>query len=107
MISRPKTLEIIKARLEFNFQIMNELEIDLEHINKNGRSYLGPIEVLNIVNELINETVLYSSDIKKFGDEMCTYYVKKGHFSHMNYKIVFCICSDKPRTIGVITLHRQ
>jgi hypothetical protein len=91
---------------KFNFQTISELEIDLAHVNKSDRSKLTAMEVLNIVSELIGNKILSPSDYKEFDDEICTYYVKTGLVYEKKYKAVFCICSDKPNTIGVITLHR-
>lgn len=106
MIIRPDDLEIISSGLEFNFYNYTELEINLNHINKDGRSQFRSIEVLNIVTELIDGKALSASDIKEFGDEICSYFVVTGLVHNKKYKVVFCICSDKPKTIGVITLHR-
>jgi hypothetical protein len=106
LITRPVDLSIIRANFEFNFQNILELEIDLTHINKLGRSQFTEIDVLNIVSELIGNKILSPSSYKEFGDEHCTYYVKTSFLFEKKYKVVFCICSDKPNTIGVITLHR-
>ncbi len=106
MITRPSDLEIISANFEFNFQTISELEIDLAHVNKLERSKFTAMEVLNIISELVVNKNFSHSDYKEFGDEICTYYVKTGLVYEKKYKAVFCICSDKPNTIGVITLHR-
>lgn len=106
MITRPSGLEISKVDLVFNFQNFEYIEIDLNHVNKGGRSQLVKENVAMIVTSLINETALAPSDEKVFGDDICSYFVKKGNFESKIYKLVFCICCDRPTSIGVITLHR-
>lgn len=106
MISRPSNLESISVNFEFNFQRITCLEIDLVHVNKNGRSKLTSKDVATIVESLVKSLILTASDEKEFGDEFCSYFVKRGEVESIEYKLVFCICSDRPTTLGVITLHR-
>ncbi len=106
MVNRPKNLEKVHTRLIFNLQKFLELEIDLAHINRDGRANLSTAEVLEIVDSFLNGRGLRPSDTKEFGDEVCSYFVKTDLFKDKKYKLVFCICSDKPKTIGIITLYR-
>ena len=97
---------MIEAIIEFNYQNFEFLEIDLDHVNKNGRSNFSVKEVKDIVKALINGLRLMPSDVKSYGDEICSYFVRTGDYGDNSFKLVFCICSDRPTTIGVITLHR-
>jgi len=106
LILRPEKLEIIKVEIEFNFQKFDFLEIDIDHVNKNGRSEYTGKEVMKIFTKLVGNLNLAPSDEKSFGDEMCSYFVRSGEYKNKSFKTVFCICSDRPVTIGVITLHR-
>jgi hypothetical protein len=106
LIKRPENLEINDVAIEFNFQNFEYLEIDLLHVNKDGRSSFSKEEVTKISCFLINNLNLVPSGEKDFGGETCSYFVRSGEYESKNYKLVFCICSDRPTTIGVITLHR-
>lgn len=92
--------------IEFNFLIYTKLEIDLAHVNKGERSSYTSKDVAQIVSHLLNGLRLEASDEKSFGEDICSYFVRSGEFEDKNYKLVFCICSDRPESIGVITLHR-
>ena len=105
LIIRPDELEIIEAKIEFNMKEFMSLEVDLSHINKNGRSCYSVLEVKKIVATLIDGLLLSPSGEKEFGDEFCSYFVKTGEVMEKKLKLVFCICSDKPDCIGVITLY--
>lgn len=106
MISRPNNLGNISVNFDFNFQKITCLEIDLAHVNKDGRSKFTNEEVALIAESLIRNSLLMASDEKEFGDEFCSYFVKRGEVDSIKYKLVFCICSDRSTTLGVITLHR-
>ena len=106
MILRPKTLANCEVKIKFNLQDYEGLEIDLAHVNKNKRTNYSIVEVADIFVSIINEMTLKPSDEKKFDDEFCAYYVKIGIYNKKNFKVVFCICSDRPRKLGVITLYR-
>lgn len=106
MIKRPEGLSYIEVRLSFNFKVYTKLEIDLGHINKNARSNFSIEEVTNIMASALENNALLACDEKEFGTEICSYFVKKLIYKKNNYKLVFCICSDREDSIGVITLHR-
>lgn len=106
MIIRPDGLEIVDINLEFNFKTYLKLEIDMAHVNKDGRSNFTKDDVARIAIFLLTNLVLTPSDEKEFGEEICSYFVRTSEFEKKNYKLVFCICSDRPDTIGIITLHR-
>jgi hypothetical protein len=106
MLTRPDGLKIVQTDLRFNFAPFEYLEIDLEHINKDDRSKYTADDVSFIVKELIDDLKITSGGMKQFGDEFCNYFVKNGTVDKKNFKLVFCVCSDRPSSIGVITLHR-
>lgn len=99
-------LEIVEVSAEFNYKTFGLLEIDLEHVNKDKRSNYSADEVVKIVLAMINNLRLAPSGEQEFGNETCSYFVRSGSCDDKNFKLVFCICSDRPTTIGVITLHR-
>ena len=106
LITRPKNLVKKQVKINFNFFNFNELEVDLEHINKQKRSNYGLDEVTKVLIETLHNTQMQPVGTKKFSDEFCEYYVAIGKVGNKKIKIVFCICTDRPKTIGVITLHR-
>ncbi len=110
MITRPDGLVFCDVDLWFNFRSYSVLEIDIEHINfgknKIRDSYFTPGNVSEIVIELIGDDDLFPDDKKQFGNEFCNYYIKIGKYKSQKYKLVFCICSGRPRSIGIITLFR-
>ena len=85
---------------------LESIEVDLVHINKNGRSFLTKEYTSSIVMNLLNGLFLQASDTKEFKKEICVYFLRTGFFKSKKFKLVFCICSDKPKTIGIITLFR-
>lgn len=111
MIKRPENLLIDEVELVFNFQRFEALEIDLKHINhgKVGRrkSKFSKADVLLITIALLDNFFLEPSAIKKFETVHCAYFVLTGTYNDKKYKIVFCICSDRPKSIGIITLFRM
>lgn len=106
MIVRPDGLLIVEVDIEFNFLSYTKLEIDLAHVNKGERSSYTSKDVAEIVSHLLDGLRLEVSDEKSFGEEICSYFVRSGEFKDKRYKLVFCVCSDRPESIGVITLHR-
>ncbi len=107
MLERPEGLQVVKINIEFNFHKFNILEIDLPHVNKNSRSNYSAKQVSAIANRLIDGQLLAPAGEKQFGKDFCTYYVKTDYFGKYQYKIVFCICSDRPNSLGIITMHRK
>lgn len=110
LITRPNGLVIKEVVLQFNFEQYSTLEIDLDHINlgRNGtRQARFTVDLAaEIVIGLIDEEDLFFNDKKRYGNEFCYYFSKIGKFKEKKYKLVFCICSDRPRSIGIITLFR-
>lgn len=106
MIERPIGLKLIAIDLVFNFQTFKFLEIDLNHINKNKRSTYTLEEAKNIISELLLNKLLEPSAIREYKSESCSYFVLIDCFMRKKFKVVFCICSDRPENIGIITLHR-
>lgn len=106
MIVRPDNLVVEKIALSFNRRIFSSLEIDLDHVNKERRSSFSSTEVKTMVAHFLDGASLAQSGFKEFADESCSYFVKKGLFQGKEYKLVVCVCSDRPDTVGVLTLHR-
>jgi hypothetical protein len=107
MINRPKYLELIECSLTFNDREFDRVEIDLLHINRNERSHLLAHEAFLILEKLIDGVVLKYHDEKVFENGVCQYFQETGRGNcNKWYKIVFCICSDRPKAIGLITLFR-
>lgn len=106
MILRPSDLKICDIWISFNHQIYESLEIDLAHVNKGGRSNFTKDEAKMVFINIVEGLNLLPSAEKAFGDEYCTYYMRIGAIENKKYKLVFCVCSDRPKSIGVITLHR-
>ena len=76
------------------------------HINKNKRSNYTLEEIKNITYKLLLNKLLIPSAVREYENEACSYFVLKDYFMRKKYKIVFCICSDRPENIGIITFHR-
>ena len=106
MIRRPMGLVEVYHEIKFNGYRYEQLEIDLLHVNKEGRSQYLIVDVVRIVETLLTGVFLLPSDSRIFGKEMCSYFVRTGKVGNKVFKIVFCICSDKPQSIGLITLFR-
>jgi hypothetical protein len=106
VIIRPSHLTILKCDFSFNGLEIEELEIDLKHINKRGRSSYTAEEISKFVRFYLDGKILYYSDKKIFGDDFCEYYVWINSAEQKTFKLVFCICSDKPSTIGVLTFYQ-
>ena len=94
----------------FNGYEFDAVEIDLEHINRGKQklrqSQFDVEQVLNIIKILIHFEYLLSVGLRVFQDESYLYFAKSGIVKNKKYRIVFCICSDRPKTIGIITLFR-
>lgn len=106
MIQRPENLRRVDTEIIFNMRQFDGLEMDLEHININERSSFTSDEISEVVSAFIDGKYLHPSDTKKFDDEYCSYFAKTDIFSGKSYRLVFCVCSDRPTKIGIITLYR-
>ncbi len=111
MVERPVDLIKVEWRLQFNGLQFEALEIDLVHINTGKKqtraSSYSVSDVVFIFDKIVNGAALYPVDARKYKNVACEYFIKSGLLSDGNkYKIVFCICSDRPRTIGILTMHR-
>lgn len=93
-------------KILFNLHEYERLEIDLVHINKNGRSSFTVDDIVKIFDSLVANMKLEPIDLKYFNDESCAYFKHLGFYESKKYKVVFCVCSDMPDAIGIITLHR-
>ena len=106
MIRRPPGLVTAEVNCTVNFLTYDQFEMDLGHINKFARSKFEGSEVALIVLALIDGVVIDPSGEQAFGTYKCLYFVKVGIFEMKKYKLVFCQCSDRPHSLGIITLHR-
>lgn|GEM_PF-2995150 len=106
MLIRPKGLALVECSLIFNQSEYEKVEIDLDHVNKFRRSNFEAYQVYLILEHLIKGVHLEANDKKEFGDVFCYYFVVTGEAKGKYYKVVFCICSDRPNAIGVITLYQ-
>ena len=106
MIKRPENLVFEPVQLTFNRKLYLGLEIDLDHINKGQRSNLTSRDVSKIVMAKLNLNILEPTGSQVFGNESCNYFEILFLHDAKTFKMVFCICSDSPRTIGVLTLYQ-
>lgn len=111
MINRPKTLVHIECAFVFNGLIIEEIEIDLEHINygkskRNMRSNYDSEFVSGLCRMLLANKNLESVGERTFNDEICSYYKVEDFFEKTKLRVVVCVCSDKPNTLGVLTLYK-
>jgi hypothetical protein len=59
------------------------------------------------ISELfINNQFLYPESETKYGSDLCEYFSIINNYKTKKYKLVFCICTDRPHAIGILTLHR-
>ena len=106
MIKRPENLIFVPVYLNLNRKLFYGLEIDLEHINKYNRSQYSVSDVTKYVLDELSFKKLVPSGERQFDNESCDYYEILFNRENKTLKLVFCICSDKPRIIGVITLYQ-
>ena len=64
-------------------------------------------EVVILVEAFIDGEILELNTPKYYGDENCDYFSMTKNYLGQIYKLVFCICSDRRETLGIITLHRS
>ncbi len=110
MIIRPNSLISVKTNFGFNGLIITEVEIDINHVNfgKNKskkRSNFNADFVAKVCNKFFSNKFLEDVGLKEFGDEVCRYFKIDSVFENKKYRMVICVCSDKPNTVGVITLY--
>ena len=106
MIRRPENLLTVKIDLEFRNSYFTQLEINLDHINKDGRSSFSEKDIAIVTNTFINRENFDPVEKRFFDNEHCIYFAHRKKFNGRYYKLVWCVCSDKPKTIGIITFHR-
>lgn len=111
VVIRPEGLQIIDVDIEFNLLNYSKLEIDLQHINRGKwltreTSFLLG-EILNLVTNFLDGELIEADAQKVYENESCDYYCLSKNYRGKTYKLVFCICTDKKETLGIITLHRS
>ncbi len=109
-VTRPESLIIINTEMEFNLRDFKKLEVDLKHINEGKdqtRETKWLIEdVLALVKVFIDGQIQIAESHFDYKDESCDYFLVTDKYKGKLYKLVFCICSDRKNSIGIITLHR-
>lgn len=110
MIHRPESLVIVPVNFEFNGRPIKLLEIDLDHINQGSspkkRSDFNAEDVSELCEQLYEGKRMKPSGEQTFGDEVCQYFKVEGRLKRKAVRMVVCHCTDKPETLGVITLYR-
>ena len=110
MIKRPLGLVFCETSLVFNCSYYLKLEIDIDHIqlgkNKKRLSALTLAAVVELSELFINNQFFYPEGEARYGSDFCEYFSIINHYKTKKYKLVFCICTDRPHAIGIITLHR-
>ena len=106
MIVRPQSLHMVRADIIFNDRKFSYLEIDLDHMNKHNRSSWSSEEIAGFAQLMIEGTCLEPVSERKCGIERCRYYVIRKMVRRRPYKMVFCICTDFPEAIGIITFYK-
>lgn len=106
LVLRPDNFYVVPIQIFFNFKEYDSLEIDLDHINKNGRSDFTSSQVERVLRRMLHGSVQDFQDFKRYfgGDYM--YYSSEVETGKLNYKVAFCICTDRPKRIGVMTIYR-
>ncbi len=110
MVPRPEGLVERFVEIIFNDLNYTTLEIDINHINSgkgfSRKTNFTAIEIVNIAVCFLNGISTEMVNDTYFGDTYCQYYVCENDYGSKKMKMVFCICSDRPDRIGIITLHR-
>jgi hypothetical protein len=110
VVTRPDGLVIVDVEIEFNFLNYSKVEIDLQHINQGKnvtrKTQFSVEEAVNLVIALIDGQVIELDSQRYYGDDSCNYYSAIKKFQSNFYKLVFCTCTDRPETLGIITLYR-
>lgn len=106
LVRRPDHLEYIAVKIMFRGLWFDTIEIDLQHINKFRRSNFNTKDIGYAAKTMLNERFFEAHTTKRYDDESCNYYVIIERFNGIYYKLVICICSDRPESIGIITFYR-
>ena len=106
MIKRPADLVEIEVELFFNSRPIDRIEVDLAHINKNSRSNVNATEVWEIVVFNLSNATVKATDTKRYHGGECDYFVIEVRHKAKWFRLVCCICSDKPTTLGIMTFYR-
>jgi hypothetical protein len=109
-VIRPKDLMIVKVDIEFNYLHYTKLEIDLEHINR-GKNFsretkFSVEEIIFLAQLFIDGEHLELDAQKYYEDESCNYFIMIKKFQDNNYKLIFCICTDREDSLGIMTIFR-
>lgn len=107
MILRPIDLEYAAVQINFRGFWFETLEIDLAHINKSRRSSFKLKDIVYAFKTMLHQSCFEPNASKQYEDETCYYFVIIERFNGIFYKLVFCVCSDRPKNIGIITFHRN
>lgn len=106
LILRPEGLVFESVSILFNYRKFDVAEIDLKHINKGKRNTFTANDVAKIVGHFIHQKCFIPSATKQFDDEACSYFALSDDYMGLRFRLVFCVCSDRPNSLGIITLYR-
>jgi hypothetical protein len=100
LIVRPENLLFYKVDLWFNFDHFSMIEMDISHINFGKKvrriSNYSSEEIAAIVLNFINDQDFMPEATRQFENEVCDYFLFVGKYNGKNYKLIFCLCSDRP-----------
>lgn len=105
-LSRPAHLIIRNCEFYFNRTLYKKLEMDLVHINKDRRSNYKADDIEKISIHLLAGKSLIPSATRIYSLIICNYFIVEEWYDDKKFRIAFCICSDRPNTIGIMTLFR-
>lgn len=109
-VIRPGDLFVVDVKIEFNFEKYSKLEIDFQHINR-GKGFTRDEDfsietIVKYVTMILDKELSEAELEKEYGDESCEYFTLIKNIDGKNFKLVFCICTDRLDTLGIITLYR-
>ena len=106
VIKRPDKLVFVSVDLFFNNDWFDRLEIDLEHINKQGRSHFLASDIAKVVREVCENKIQEPCGETYYENEKCVYYEQIVSLHKLPHRLIMCVCSDRIRSIGIISFYR-
>lgn len=106
VIKRPENLDYSPIDLFFNNDWFECLEIDLEHINKKGRSQFSAGDIAKVVKDVCENKILEPCGEAYYENEKCIYFEQVVFLHKVPHRLIMCICSDRLRNIGIISFYR-
>lgn len=109
-VIRPDDLVIVDAEIIFNFVLYTKLEIDLQHINRGKKftreSDYTATDVVELVTEFLNGDTFAPESMVEYDTERCDYFSVEKFFKGNKFKLIFCHCTDRNQTLGIMTMYR-